>query len=172
MRAFLSQFLDSHIREQALARVAIQWWISLLQADWCPTGTLEQCMITPTQRMAWRTTAGLIKGIDVAEPEKRAAILWACFLLDVYLASMALTGTAWSAIKDCCRRLLSKEEGQEERVLFQRLPRAFTETLSQRRDMSDHQKLTAWVQVPMAFPEHDRTRFEAVTSRLTPDFVM
>ena len=167
---FLRQFGETTVNPDALGNLAVEWWKSVLFDQTIPTLVLPECMQYPSYALSMRTSGGVLSGISATEPLEKTTILWAAFLWRCYRKNDKFTRDAWSALKSSCSRIFPDERKQAQ-VLFELLPKWLGIIVEKDVSLSEDQKMSCLVSLPLSFEEHERIKFEKYFLRHPPRFL-
>jgi hypothetical protein len=160
LNVYLTEFAESVITIDSLARVAVDWWFAIVFDRDLPIECLRACLEGPSRALVlWRTISGVIGKVE-DEPEKRAAALWAAFLWRCYRRDDGQVDIVWRSIKDCCSRIFPEQFQKHRTILFQHMPMHLYQIVSQESGLSLNKKLTLYVSLPWKLPPGDTDRAE------------
>lgn len=164
---FLKQFAD-YTYINILTKIAIDWWLVLIDDPNIPYEQLPECMSYISYTFSMKSIGTVLKGIVESEQERRAAALWATFLLKTYRKYPDLTVKAWPAIKTCCSRYF---RGREERILFNFIPDFLKNILEGSIELKDEQKVTILYELPKYFSYIEKAKYETYFVKHKPKFI-
>lgn len=170
MGTFLRQFGDPFFNEEWLVKIAISWWISLLEKEDFDKNTLVECLLYPSFAISTLPTNRVIEGIGKYEQESRIGHVFGYFLISCYEHKQELIPGAWSAIKSCCEKIFSHDEKKYKITLFRTVPEWIIEEI-EKMNIDDSQKMVRVINIPNQFPEEDRIKFENIFIKLKPRFM-
>jgi tetratricopeptide (TPR) repeat protein len=157
---YLKEFAESFITVASLARVAVDWWFAIVFDRDIPISCLPACLEPPSSALIlWRTISGVIEQAE-AEPERRAAALWAGFLWRCYRRDDGQVEAVWGNIKDCCSRIFHGQYEKQRAVLFQHMPRVLLDIASTEVGLSSNQRWTLYISLPWKLPQPDKAEWE------------
>lgn len=166
---FLRQFGETTVNPDALANLAINWWLSVLFDQTIPISVLTECMQYPIYALSMRTSGGVLFGISVAERLAKAAALCGAFLWHCYRKKCKYTNDAWNNVKISCSRIFPDEKEQE-RILFELIPKVLITIIKKDESLTDTQKTSCLVDLPHSFESDDRIKFEKYLIQHKPKF--
>ncbi|MBL7180990.1 MAG: hypothetical protein ISS65_12425 [Desulfobacterales bacterium] len=170
MGTLLRQFGDPFFNEEWMAKIAISWWISLLEKDDLDKNILVECLGYPSFAISTLPTSRVIVGIKKYEQESRIGHVFGFFLINCYEHNQQLLPGAWSAIKSCCGKIFSHDEKKYNITLFRAIPEWIIKDI-EAMNIDDSQKMVRVINIPNQFPEEDRIKFENIFIRLRPKFM-
>ncbi|MCX5816381.1 MAG: DUF4365 domain-containing protein [Proteobacteria bacterium] len=168
--SLLRQFADSSIEPAGLYRIAIDWWIAILEKG-LPTGILEQSMVYLLFAFSQRTVGGVLKGVVKDEPDEIRAALLTFFLLKVSQKDSRLIPAAWSAVKTYCEEHY-RDQATFQKVIFEKLPNWFVKLLEMRVKTNSYDKVKILASFTTKLPNGDRTLIEEyIVRHIRPSFL-
>lgn len=164
---YLKQFSEYTYLED-LSKIALEWWLEILADQKISYDQLPECMFYISYSISMKTIGTILHGIPEKEQERRAAGLWAAFLLRAYNKDQMLTAKAWSAIKSCCSQYFAS---QYELILFNFIPNFLKVFLENAKDLKDSKKFTIIFNLPSHFSDFEKSKFEEFFLKNPPKFM-
>ena len=158
---FLREFGDQEISDASLVGVACDWWRMLLDAAQISEAVVRDIVETITFKLSQRTLEKVLGKVSVDTPNARIATIWVVFLMRLYLDGRdSQIPVAWRVIKACAASMFHDQEKRISQILYEMIPDTLLYAIETNQNLTQIQKTTAIVSLPLKFGEEDRRRFE------------
>jgi hypothetical protein len=156
---FLRQFGDTMVDFISLVMIAVEWWVAIILDNEIPNELLPECMKYPSSTLTiWRPLSGVLANVN-DEAERLAATLWASFLWKCHRIGQASKAyDSWLAIKECCEHLFQDQYHKQHKIKFTLIPEKIVEIANKDNNLTAHQRLTCFVNLPLEFPQGNEDR--------------
>ncbi len=168
----LKQFGDPFFNEAWLVKIAVSWWLSMIEENTINDNILTYCIEYPSYALSMRHTGyAIMKGFKKNEQENRLAHIFAYFLVQTCELVQPPIRKVWSYIKTCCEQIFSSNQKKYTTTLFEILPRWISSELNNNRTINNDVKLFRFFLISSSFPEGDRSQFDEIVKKYPPAFM-